>query len=85
MTTEQTGPGLRDFLAESGSENLLPDLPSFETILDEVCERLEDACQSGYIKRIDKMEKTLDTLNLELEEIILAQTEVSIADTAGQE
>ena len=71
MITEQTGPGLRDYPAEPGSENLIPERPSFETMLDEVCERLEDTCYSGYIKRINKLEKTLDLLNQELEDILL--------------
>ena len=43
---------------------------TFETILDEVCERLEGKCREGYFKRILKMEQTLDILNQELNEFV---------------
>ena len=42
---------------------------SFETLLEGICERLQDTRQQGSLKRIQKMEETLDELEKELDEI----------------
>jgi len=42
---------------------------SFETLLDEMCERLYDTRQQGSLKRIRKLEALLDELEQELEEL----------------
>jgi len=41
--------------------------PSFQTLLDEVCERLQDTKFQGSLRRIQKMEEILDALEQELE------------------
>jgi len=46
---------------------------SFETILDEICERLHDTRQQGFLKRIRKLEELLDKLEQELEELLALQ------------
>jgi len=46
--------------AESGK-------PCFQTLLDEVCERLQDTRLQGSLRRIQKLENTLDDLERELE------------------
>lgn len=43
--------------------------PSFDALLDEVCERLQSTSYRGSIRRIQKMEETLAVLERELEEI----------------
>ncbi|MCL1815697.1 MAG: hypothetical protein FWG27_07770 [Treponema sp.] len=40
---------------------------SFDILLDEICERLQDTRQQGSIKRIRKLETILDMLDQELE------------------
>ena len=42
---------------------------SFETLLEDICERLQDTKQQGSLKRISKLEKTLDELEKELNEL----------------
>ena len=42
---------------------------SFETLLENICERLQDTRQQGSLKRIRKMEETLDELEKELDEL----------------
>ena len=42
---------------------------SFDTFLDEVCERLQDTRQQGSLKRIRKLEEKLDALDKELDEL----------------
>ena len=42
---------------------------SFETLLEDICERLQDTKQQGSLKRIHKLEKTLDELEKELDEL----------------
>ena len=42
---------------------------SFETLLEGICERLQDTKQQGSLKRIQKMENTLDELEKELDEL----------------
>ena len=42
---------------------------SFETLLEDICERLHDTRQQGSLKRIHKMEETLDELEKELDEL----------------
>jgi len=46
---------------------------SFETLLDEICERLHDTRQQGSLKRIRKLEELLDKLEQELEELLALQ------------
>ena len=41
--------------------------PSFDTLLDEVCERLQDTRLQGSLRRIQKLEDLLDDLEQELE------------------
>jgi len=41
--------------------------PSFQTLLDEVCERLQDTRLQGSLRRIQKLEGILDALEQELE------------------
>jgi hypothetical protein len=43
---------------------------SFETLLDETCERLHDTRQQGSLKRIRGLEVLLDELERELEELL---------------
>jgi len=42
---------------------------SFETLLDEICERLHDTRQQGFLKRIRRLEVLLDELEQELDEL----------------
>jgi len=44
--------------------------PSFQTLLDEVCDRLQDARLQGSLRRIQKLEETLNVLERELEEYL---------------
>ena len=44
---------------------------SFDTFLDDVCDRLQDIRQKGSLKRIRKLEERLDALDKELDELIL--------------
>jgi len=41
--------------------------PAFQTLLDEVCERLQDTKLQGSLRRIQKLEEILDALEQELE------------------
>jgi ABC-type transporter Mla subunit MlaD len=43
--------------------------PSFQSLLDDVCERLQDTRQQGSLRRIQKLEKILNILEEELDEI----------------
>jgi len=47
-------------------------LLSFETLLEDICDRLQDTKQQYSLKRIQKMEETLDSLEQELEELAKA-------------
>ena len=40
---------------------------SFETLLENICERLQDTKLQGSLKRINKLEETLDALEKELD------------------
>ena len=42
---------------------------SFETLLEDICERLQDAKEQGSLKRIRKMEEVLEELEKELDEL----------------
>ena len=42
---------------------------SFESLLDNICERLKETKQQGSLKKIHKLEETLDELEKELNEI----------------
>ena len=42
---------------------------SFETLLEDICERLQDAKEQGALKRIRKMEEVLEELEKELDEL----------------
>jgi hypothetical protein len=44
--------------------------PTFSVILDEACIRLEDSRNRGVLKRIRKMEETLNDLEDELDAIL---------------
>ena len=69
--TEQTGqnpafePAPADFSVNVFSNQLL----SFETLLEDICERLQDTRQQGSLKRIRKLEEILDLLEQELDEL----------------
>ena len=52
--------------------------PSFETLLEDICGRLEDSKQQFSLKRLRKLEETLELIEQELEELTSGQT------TAGQ-
>jgi hypothetical protein len=43
--------------------------PSFQTILDDVCERLQGTMQQGSLRRIQKLEESLRLLEEELNEL----------------
>ena len=61
--TGQNGP------AELSVRDLSNQHFSFDSFLDEVCERLQDTRQQGSLKRIRKLEETLDALDRELDEL----------------
>ena len=61
--TGQNGP------AELSVRDLSNQHFSFDSFLDEVCERLQDTRQQGSLKRIRKLEEILDTLDRELDEL----------------
>jgi hypothetical protein len=42
---------------------------SFETLLEDICERLQDTKEQGSLKRIRKMEEVLEELEKELDEL----------------
>jgi hypothetical protein len=42
---------------------------SFDTLLDEVCERLQNTSHKGSLRRLKKLEETLAVLERELEEL----------------
>ena len=46
---------------------------SFENLLENICERLQEARQHGSLKRIQKMEETLDLIEEELKELLAFQ------------
>jgi hypothetical protein len=46
---------------------------SFETLLDEMCGRLQDTRQQGSLKHIRKLEDLLDELGKELDELLASQ------------
>jgi hypothetical protein len=50
-------------------ENFSFEKPSFDSLLDEVCERLQFTNYRGSLRRIQKLEETLAMLERELEEI----------------
>ncbi|MDR1373350.1 MAG: hypothetical protein LBJ24_00080 [Treponema sp.] len=50
---------------------VVSDPPSFEAVLDKACDCLRDTKIRYSIRRIHEMERNLDILEQELEEIIL--------------
>ncbi|GHU14408.1 hypothetical protein FACS1894161_5050 [Spirochaetia bacterium] len=77
--------------AYSGKSEYLPlsgDDLSFEAILNETCGRLEDRRNRVFLKRIHKMEKTLNSIEDDLSEFLetgadFAGAGTVIADSAG--
>lgn len=66
MITEQNGHnGHADLSISVVSNQYL----SFETLLEDICERLQDTNQQGSLKRIYKLEQNLDELEKELNEL----------------
>ena len=66
MIIEQNGQnGFAEFAVPVLSNRRL----SFDTLLEDVCERLQDTNQQGSLKKIRKMEETLDELEKELDEL----------------
>jgi len=55
-----------------GQQTALYDDISFDSILDETCERLLDRQVKYAIQRIHEMERRLDTLERELDEFLSA-------------
>jgi len=47
---------------------------SFENLLENICERLHDTRLQGSLKRIQRMEETLNVIEIELEELLALQT-----------
>ena len=43
---------------------------SFETLLEDICERLQDTKMQGSLKRIRKLEENLELLEQELDRLI---------------
>ena len=76
MTTEQSGQNStsKPGQADTSVPMLFDEETSFETLIDEVCERLQDTKQQGYLKRIKKLNETLDALDVELDQLLTAQT-----------
>lgn len=66
MTAEQNGQGGP---AELSVPVLSSQRLSFEILLEDICERLQDTRQQGSLKRIQKMEEALDELERELDEL----------------
>ena len=71
MRAEQNGqnPALEPTPVEISVPFLSRQNLSFETLLEDMCERLQDAKQQGSLKQIRKMEETLDDLEKELAEL----------------
>ncbi|MDR2700980.1 MAG: hypothetical protein LBB72_00950 [Spirochaetaceae bacterium] len=55
-------PGIQRVILSGGK-------PSFQSLLDDVCERLQGTRQQGSLRRIHKLEEILNTLEKELGEI----------------
>jgi hypothetical protein len=55
-------PGIQRIILSGGK-------PSFQSLLDDVCERLQDTRQQGSLRRIQKLEEILNILEEELDEI----------------
>ena len=72
--TGQNGP------AELSVQELSNQHFSFDTFLDDVCERLSTTRQQGSLKRIRILEEKLDALDKELDEL----AEASQTDPASQ-
>jgi hypothetical protein len=67
--TEEIGPGS---VWDRDAKPLLvsDDQPAFEALLDRICDRLQDTKQQGSLKRLQKMEEILDSLERELDAIL---------------
>ena len=72
MTIEQSGQNSASVPgpADSSVQMYINQETSFETLIDEVCERLQDTRQQGYLKRIRKLNETLDELAIELDQLL---------------
>ncbi|MCL1812172.1 MAG: hypothetical protein FWG29_01480 [Treponema sp.] len=66
MITEQNG---QNGPAELSVPVIFNQHHSFEILLEDICDRLQDTRQQGSLKRIRKMEVTLDELEKELDEL----------------
>ena len=66
MKTEQSG---QNGPAELSASVLTGQRLSFETLLEDICERLQDTKQQGSLKQISKMEENLIELEKELDEL----------------
>ena len=51
---------------------------SFETLLENICERLQDTRQQGSLKRIRKMEESLEELEKELDELVFSINQMTV-------
>jgi len=52
--------------------------PAFQTLLDEVCERLKDTRLQGSLRRIQKLEETLNVLQRELESYLALHADLPL-------
>ena len=66
MTAEQDG---QNSPADLSVPVISSQILSFENILEDICERLQDTRQQGSLKKIQKLETALDELEKELNEI----------------
>ena len=69
---EQTGqnPAFEPAPAEFSVNVFSDQRLSFEILLEDICERLQDTRQQGSLKRIRKLEEILDLLEQELNKLI---------------
>jgi hypothetical protein len=67
-------PGIQRVILSEGK-------PSFQTLLDDVCERLQGTRQQGSLRRIQKLEEILGTLEVELNDLLAAGMTASPAET----
>ena len=65
MTTEQSG---QNGSAELSVPVLSNQQLSFETLLEDICDRLKETQEEGSLKKIHKLEHSLDVLEKELDE-----------------
>jgi hypothetical protein len=68
--TDQAGPDSGASNSVSNPLLVSDEHPSFEALLDNVCERLEDTRNQGSLRRIQKLEEILNSLEGELDDIL---------------